>query len=277
MLPVLGPDRYLGERRDRLSVAGLTLTEYVYPAPTVLPLHTHVAPYFCLVLSGGFEERMGRTVTEARAGALLYHPPGETHEDVIRSPGTLLFNIALGDHWAERLGEIGARGRPRPGHQSPAATRVARRTARELSARDAVSRLAIEGLVLTLLAEASASPSPIRGGRWMPVALDFIRAHFRDPFDHRALARVSGVHATHLARAFRAQMGCTVTAYVHGLRIAWARTRIARDDTPLADLALEAGFADQAHFSRVFRRATGSTPSEYRRRARGHRSSTGSR
>jgi AraC-like DNA-binding protein len=63
-----------------------------------------------------------------------------------------------------------------------------------------------------------------------------------------------------------------VTAYVHGLRIEWARTRIARDDTPLADLALDAGFADQAHFSRVFRRVTGSTPSQYRRRTRACRS-----
>ena len=128
--------------------------------------------------------------------------------------------------------------------------------------------------MLTLLAEAAASPPSARGGtpRWMPVALDFIRAHFRDSLDHEALARVAGVHATHLARAFRAQMRCTVTAYVHRLRVEWARTRIARDEAPLADVALDAGFADQAHFSRVFRRVTGSTPSEYRRRTRAPRS-----
>jgi AraC-like DNA-binding protein len=63
-------------------------------------------------------------------------------------------------------------------------------------------------------------------------------------------------------------MGCTVTGYVHRLRIDWARERLERSDMPLADVALDVGFADQAHFTRVFRRVTGSTPSEYRRRSR---------
>ena len=69
-------------------------------------------------------------------------------------------------------------------------------------------------------------------------------------------------------RAFHAHMDCTVTGYVHRLRIEWARERVERSDVPLADVALDAGFADQAHFTRVFRCETGSTPSEYRRRSR---------
>jgi AraC family transcriptional regulator len=269
MTPELGPGRYLGETRDHQVVADLVVTETLHRLPARLPLHTHTTPYFCLVLSGAFDERVGAKLCEARSGDLLFHSAGETHTDEIRAEGTKLVNIALGGTWLGLQGEIDRCRRPRPGRQSAAAARVAGRIARELAAHDPISGLAIEGLVHRLLAEADHSPASLRDGppRWLPVTLEFIRSHFRSCFDHEALARVAGVHATHLSRAFHAHMGCTVTGYVHRLRIEWARERVERNEVPLADVALDAGFADQAHFSRVFRRETGSTPSEYRRRS----------
>ncbi len=267
----LGPGRYLGETRDHQVVADLVITQTLH-VPSRLPLHTHTVPYFCLVLTGAFDERVGDRLCEARAGDLLFHPSGETHTNEIRAGATLL-GIALGRSWVERLGELEPRRRPRPGRQNAAAARVAGRIARELAAHDSISGFAIEGLVHTLLAEADPSPASLRGGppRWFPVALEFVRAHFRGRFDHEALARVAGVHPTHLARAFRAHVGRSVTGYVHRLRIEWARERVEKSEAPLADVALEAGFADQAHLTRVFRRETGSTPSEYRRRSRPRR------
>jgi AraC family transcriptional regulator len=270
---LLGAGRYLGETLDHRVVASLTVTRTLHRVPARLPLHTHAAPYFCLVLNGAFDESVGATAYQARSGMLLFHPPGETHSDEIRAAGTRLVSIALGGSWAGRLGELEIRKRPRPGRQSAAAARIAHRVARELLADDPTSSIAIEGLVLTLLAEAASTPDSLRGGapRWLPVAADFIRANYRDRLDHDALARVAGVHGTHLARAFHRHMSCTVTEYVRRLRIEWALEHVARGDAPLADVALEAGFADQAHFTRVFRRETGSTPSEYRRRSRSRR------
>src|SRR6266516_1674230 len=78
------PGRYLGETRGHQVVAGLILTETLHRFPSQLPLHTHTAPYFCLVLNGAFDERVGATLCEARPGDLLFHPPGETHTDEIR-------------------------------------------------------------------------------------------------------------------------------------------------------------------------------------------------
>jgi len=266
----LEPGRYLGETRGHQVVAGLIVTETLHRFPSQLPLHTHIAPYFCLVLSGAFDERVGATLCEARPGDLLFHPPGETHTDEIRAARTLVFNIVLAGSWVGLLGQLEPCRWPRPGRQNASVARVAGRIAHELAAYDSISDFAIQGLVHTLLAEADHSRASSRGGppRWLPAAREFIRAHFRSGFDHEALARVAGVHATHLARAFHAHMGCTVTGYIHRLRIEWARERVERSDVPLADVALDAGFADQAHFTRVFRRETGSTPSAYRRRSR---------
>lgn len=267
---LLGPGAYLSETQDRRLVAGLTLTRTLHRLPERLPLHTHTAAYFCLVVKGAFDESAGPVVREARPGTLLFHPPGESHADEIRSSETILFNIALDGSWMRRIEQLEPRLRPRPGGQSAAAARVARRIAGEMSVRDRISTLAIEGLALTLLAQTAGSSVSLRGGSpcWLRAALDFIRTHFRSGFQHESLARVAGVHPTHLARAFHHFTGRTVTGYVHRLRIEWARARLARTDAGLAEVALDAGFADQAHFTRVFRRETGMTPSAYRRRLR---------
>ena len=54
---------------------------------------------------------------------------------------------------------------------------------------------------------------------------------------------------------------------MRALRLEWARREIARG-TALAAVAAQAGFADQSHFTKAFAKATGITPSEYRRRLR---------
>ena len=68
----------------------------------------------------------------------------------------------------------------------------------------------------------------------------------------------------HLARAFRKHFGCTPGEYVRHLRIEFASRELSKSDTPLVEIALAAGFAHQSHFSRIFKRQTGMTPSAFR-------------
>jgi AraC family transcriptional regulator len=49
------------------------------------------------------------------------------------------------------------------------------------------------------------------------------------------------------------------------LRVDYARRKIANSREPLVEIALSAGFADQTHFTRTFKRVTGMTPMEFRR------------
>jgi AraC-like DNA-binding protein len=55
---------------------------------------------------------------------------------------------------------------------------------------------------------------------------------------------------------------------VRRLRIGEARRRLETGREPLVDIALDVGFADQAQFTRAFRRVTGATPRAYRQAAR---------
>jgi len=70
---------------------------------------------------------------------------------------------------------------------------------------------------------------------------------------------------SHLAKVFRAHEGVTPSEFVRVQRVEWARRQLLRSVDSLAAIALEAGFADQSHFTRCFRRVTGISPGRYRK------------
>jgi AraC family transcriptional regulator len=73
------------------------------------------------------------------------------------------------------------------------------------------------------------------------------------------------VHPAHLSRAFRTHFKVSLGSYLRRLRLDWAREQLVHSAASLASVALAAGFADQSHFTRAFKRYTGLTPNTYRR------------
>jgi AraC family transcriptional regulator len=104
---------------------------------------------------------------------------------------------------------------------------------------------------------------------WLVQARDRLHADVAARPSLGELAASVGVHPVTLARAFRRAFGCTVGEYLRRLRIERAAGQLASSTQPLAEIALAAGFADQSHFSNVFRRRVGMSPSAYRREVRG--------
>jgi len=76
------------------------------------------------------------------------------------------------------------------------------------------------------------------------------------------LEAVTGLTRYELARQFRLRCGTSPYRYLLMRRLDFARAQLSRSQ-PLVDVALEAGFADQAHFTRMFKAAFGLTPARY--------------
>lgn len=91
----------------------------------------------------------------------------------------------------------------------------------------------------------------------------YIDAHFADPLPLQELCERAQLSGSHLIRAFRKRFGVAPHEYQINRRIQHARARL-REGAAIAQVALDVGFADQAHFQRVFKRLTAATPGQYR-------------
>lgn len=98
--------------------------------------------------------------------------------------------------------------------------------------------------------------------------VDFIEAHLHDSIGLDDLAAAAGLSANHFLRVFKLATGETPYHYLRARRLERARTLLGDNTMPLAELALECGFANQAHFTAAFSRELGISPGRYRRTLR---------
>ena len=83
-----------------------------------------------------------------------------------------------------------------------------------------------------------------------------------------SMASMAGMSSTQFNQRFRALFRMSPTEYLLKLRIETSRRLLTRSQGSIAEIALEAGFCDQSHFTKRFRKATGMTPRQYRLRFR---------
>lgn len=94
-------------------------------------------------------------------------------------------------------------------------------------------------------------------------AADYIRANFARSLKLEEVCAAADLSASYLIRAFKERYGMTPHAYLVNCRVEYSRAELKRGRA-IADVALEAGFADQAHLQRAFRQFTAATPRQYR-------------
>jgi len=94
---------------------------------------------------------------------------------------------------------------------------------------------------------------------------EFINDDLAASFSIEGLARVAGVSPRHFIRAFQQSTGMTPIRYVQGQRIERAKELLLGSPLSATEIALGCGFSHAQHFSNCFRRATGQSPSQYRR------------
>lgn len=95
-------------------------------------------------------------------------------------------------------------------------------------------------------------------------AVEFLQARACEHISLEDASRASGVSVFHLIRLFQKHLGLTPHAYLTQVRIQKSR-QLLRHGEPVAQVALDVGFADQAHFTKRFKQLTGTTPALYAR------------
>lgn len=261
----------LGPRLRTAQAGPFTLTETAHEPERTLPRHCHERANIALVLGGTFTEIFDRRSFECGRGSLVIKPPGEVHANRYGTAGMRCVVIEVGhDQLESGYGVIRAFERIEHLRGGPCAA-LAVRVYREFRLLDDVSSLAIEGLMLEMIAELSrrkpARPES-RPPEWLERARELLHDELAENQTLATIASAVGVHPSHLAREFRRIYRSTIGDYKRTLRIELACRRLADSDAPLFEIAAEAGFADHSHFTRTFKSRLGLSPGEYRRIAR---------
>lgn len=249
---------------------GVSIAENNYAAGLTVAPHVHDAPLLSLVLQGHATEEVSGRSRELSAQSLLYTPSFESHGHKFLTSGRWI-NIQFSAQWFARVGaEAGVLPSSTQLLRGGATASWASRLGAEIRRPDAVSQFAIEGALLLLISDLARLPAlgERRRPPWFKIVEDAIEASIAEPPSVTDLAALAGVHASHLLRTFRRYHGCTVATYVRRQRVERARGEIATSKRPLSMIALDAGFADQSHFTRAFRQAYGETPGRYARSLR---------
>jgi AraC family transcriptional regulator len=256
-----------GSTIRRRDIAGFSITEALYAEGISLPCHCHANSYLTLVLSGTYSEKHADREFQWCEGALHFLPAGEQHENQFVTPVRLL-RVKL--EWAavQRLGQERARYLLEPREISgPLSAWLANRIVREFMSQDDVAPLAMEGLLLEMLAESARTSDEVHRSNapnWLRRVRESLEDSYLEAPGLVSLAAIAGVHPVHLSREFHKHYRMTIGEYIRKRRIERASELLSGSELSLAEIANACGFSDQSHFCALFKKHSGMTPAKFR-------------
>jgi AraC-like DNA-binding protein len=238
------------------------------------PRHSHDF-YSIGVIEDGIGGYMCRGVTyEVPAGSMVVIHPDEVHTGYSAGEGPLTYRMLRVDAgiFARCTGERATY--PYFGNteiRNPGRARQLALLHRELEFGldplreeelliETLSRLLSSESDFPAIAQEGEEPRAIRRVK------DYLEARYGGKVQLAELVRLTGLDRAYLIRSFRRVVGMPPHEYLTQVRVRHAARALSRGE-PIADVAALAGFADQSHLTRHFKRITGTTPGRY---AAGH-------
>jgi AraC family transcriptional regulator len=223
-----------------------------------LGTHVHAEDRVVLTAYGAFDSVYGSRGFSLDAQRLIYRPALAEHRDRYACE-TACVTIRLPAR--ER-----ARSRAFDFADAGMAAAAGRLWA-ELDACDGTSELVLESLSAEILRRIDSRPAHERTRpRWIRRIRDWIEDEYADPPNLKTIASEVQRNESHVATAFRQTYGKSIGEFVRDVRIWRSRSLLDDPSIPLAEVAARGGFADQSHFTRLFKRRFSMTPGDYRLR-----------
>jgi AraC family transcriptional regulator len=259
------PGYFVGET-TQWEIADVLLSEVRHSAGKAVPAHEHEAPYLSLLLEGAYRERGGDFDIRYEPYTLVFHSAGTVHEDEMLGP-CRFFAVNLLPRWESVIAQLGGS----PAHvfelHGGEPIWLVLRLYREFLARNESLYDLVEPLVYELCTYVARRRSEdLHEPAWLARVDRSIQENFNQRLDIPSMASSVDVHPAHLCRTFRRFRGGTITDALLGVRVQFVARRLIESGDALSVIAADAGFTDQSHMTRIFKRITGYPPGEHRRR-----------
>jgi AraC family transcriptional regulator len=252
----------------RLNTGTAFLSELRQPCSRSMPRHEHALAYVTVVLQGNYLEGDHGKLDELAPLTAVFNPIGVTHSTTIGPAGASLFTIEFRQEALHALDlQLPEEITVDQGNGALLWPGLRLYSAFKTHAEDSLTLGAeiLEAPVLEMLAAITGFQHSEKSvPRWFSRVKERLHDGFRERLRMCDLAHEAGIHPVHLARVFRQIERRTPGEYQQQLQVRAACELLPDPEWTLAAIAAECGFADQSHFTRVFRRFAGTTPARFR-------------
>jgi AraC family transcriptional regulator len=263
--------KYFGAQNHTVNLNGLIITDTEYTHDRV-DWHTHQNPYFTFIIEGNMLEANKKESYQCGPGTLLFHNWQDAHYN-IKPPGyTRGFHIETESSFFERYDVPQNKVEGSLMLDSPVFKALFRQMFVSANINDSIRDIAIEESLINVFNILSGLKNYAGAGipAWVKKVKEALHDINADALTWEGLSRTAGVHPVHLSRDFPRYFHTTVGDYLRKLRIEQAINLLRDNAISITTIAYQCGayqcgFADQSHFIRTFKTATGITPLQYRK------------
>ena len=258
----------LGRALQRKEIGSFVFVQHDYPSQAARATHSHPWLHLTIVCRGLYSRRLGQQTVDYKTGSLTFLQTDESHTDRYAAGSKCLHVVIPSIMEKALISAFGTQGIVR-GISPDLSACASIALQREFRHTDSHSSLVVEALLLDLLSRHVdiLRDRSVARPKWLSMLLDYLDDTFEQGWTLTNMAAEVGVHPVYLCRTFSEHFDCTLGEYIRKLRVLRSRQLLALDDGTLAEIALQSGFADQSHFTRVFKQHFGLTPSDFRRRS----------
>lgn len=259
--------QFFGQVRKPLNTGGVLLSEVVHNSRRSVPKHAHEPVYLSMLLSGQNMETIGSREFDSPVLDTVFHPENFEHRNEIGPAGARFFCIEIRSNWFDSLDTARAKNLPSSVLEGDSVFLMRKLLSVYLRDGDQTAHLEAESLTAELIGSMCEGLRVKETSRppWLARVEEYLRVNFFQQLTLEDAALQVGVHPVHLSRVFRRVHRQTMGDYLNKLRAEFISRKLADPSVSLAAAALDAGFADQAHLTRVFKQLNGITPGALRK------------
>ena len=218
--------------------------------------HVHEDAHLIFVLEGNYITSAEGVPPVTAAPILVDNPAGTAHRDRFYGPTGRFLAINIAPHLSrEGVARVSR-------HPADLARMIEVIEELEFGA----ATVTLDEVTLALLRHDEGTPGS-HMPPWTMRAYEKVMEESPEAMTLAELASEADVHPVHLARVFRRSFGRTAGQLLRDRQFERACERLQLGRQSLAEISLDLGFCDQAHFSRFFTRRAGYSPARYRRAA----------
>ncbi len=263
-MKTLSRGNYVGQNRSQYKIPGLIFTKCFFPKAFNSDWHRYENSHLTFCLKGGSIEKRKNESILCSPGLLLLYPANELHRNTDYVSNSESFSIEFENEWCENF-EISNQENNRQNIiRNPLVKLEIIKIMREVKEPDDQSDLCIEATILGILSSLKCDRAGNKKPFWIKQLYELLHDECNTNWSLTSLSEKLKIHPVTISKYFPKYYQTNIGNYIRKIKTEKSLTDLCKKSIAIEEIAIKYGFVDNAHFTRVFKKNTGITPSQYR-------------